>query len=317
MAQTTELPPAEAPLQPPPDGEAPPAPVAEEGEAPAAVEEEPQVIRVRSSGPPNPILLAAVAVPALLLSFLGAWFVARSSAAPAPVVHEEWAYEGEHGPATWGSSDPHNAACQLGDEQSPIDIHPSRLHQIDWLTPISYRYKPDKDIELVRDGHGFKVNYDHGSRITLLGQEFELLQFHVHGPSEHTLNGKAYDMELHLVHATPDAAQRLAVLGVRVSEGPENPVFSRFWGQIPEKEAIVKTKIEVNAQDLLPKNRSYFFYEGSLTTPPCTQGVRWVMFREPITASKAQIQRVKDLFHGNARPVQPIKDRFIKEELPP
>lgn len=312
MAQTTELSPAEAaePLPPPPvEGEAPP--------VEAAAEEVPEVIRVKSSGMPRPLLLAAVAVPALLLSFLGAWFVARSSAAPVAAVHEEWGYEGEHGPAQWGSTDPHNAACQLGTEQSPIDIHPSRLMQIDWLTPISYRYKADKDIELVRDGHGFKVNYDTGSRMTLLGQEYELLQFHVHAPSEHTLNGRAYDAELHLVHATPDAAKRLAVLGVWITEGPENPVLSRFWSQIPEKEAIVKTKIELNAQDLLPRNPRYFFYDGSLTTPPCSEAVKWVMFREPITASKAQIQRIKDLFHGNARPVQPIKDRFIREDLPP
>ena len=150
MAQTTDVTPEEAPLQPPPEGEAP---AAAEGEAGA--EESPEVIRVESSGPPRPLLLAAVAVPALLLSFLGSWFIARSSAAPAPVVHEEWSYEGEHGPATWGAADPHNATCQVGDEQSPIDIHPSRLMQIDWLTPIAYRYKPDKDIELVRDAHGF------------------------------------------------------------------------------------------------------------------------------------------------------------------
>src|SRR5687768_1964556 len=308
MAQTTELP-ADAPLQPPPDGEAP-------VEA-AEVEEAPEVIRVRSPRLSGPLLYAAVAVPALLLSFLGTWFVTRSSAAPVAVVHEEWGYEGEHGQTHWGETDPHNAACQLGDEQSPIDIHPSRLMQIDWLSPIAYRYKPDKDLQLVRNAHGFQVNYDTGSRMTLLGQEYELLQFHVHGPSEHTLNGRKYDMELHLVHATPDAAKRLAVLGVWVNEGAENPALARFWSQIPEKEAIVKTKIELNAQELLPRDQRYYFYDGSLTTPPCTQGVKWVIFREAITASRAQIDRIKNLLHGNARPVQPIKDRFIREDLPP
>jgi carbonic anhydrase len=310
MAQTTDLPPAEAPLEPPPNGEVP-------AEAVIDAEEAPEVIRVKSSGLSGPLLYAAIAVPALLISFLGAWFVTRSSAAPVAVVHEEWSYEGEHGPTHWGETDPHNAACQLGDEQSPIDIHPSRLMQIDWLTPIVYRYKADKDIEMVRDAHGFRVNYDTGSRMTLLGQEYELIQFHVHGPSEHTLNGRKYDMELQLVHATPDAAKRLAILGVWIVEGPENPVLARFWSQIPEKEAIVKTKIELNAQDLLPRDQRYYFYDGSLTTPPCTQGVKWAVFREPITASKAQIDRIKNLFHGNARPVQAIKDRFIREDLPP
>ena len=168
MAQTVEIAPEEAvqPLQPPADGEA-----AAPADGEMVAEDEPQVIRVASSGPPSRIMLAIIAVPALLLSFIGSWFVARSAAAPAPVLHEEWSYEGEHGPASWGTADPHNATCQTGEAQSPIDIHPSRLHQIDWLTPIAYRYKPDKDIELVRDAHGFKVNYDTGSRITLFGQD--------------------------------------------------------------------------------------------------------------------------------------------------
>ncbi|MGI8424564.1 MAG: carbonic anhydrase [Chloroflexota bacterium] len=312
MAQTQQAPPtgaAEA-LQPPPDVETPAA-------AGTEVEETPEIIRVKSSGLSGPLLYLAVGIPVLLLSFLGSWFAVRSQPGPAVVQHEDWKYEGEHGPSHWGETDPASAACQLGSEQSPIDIHPSRLLQIDWLSPIQFKYKPDKDLELVRDGHGFVVKYDPGSRMSLLGQEFELTQFHFHTPSEHTVSGRPADMELHLVHATPDSAKRLAKLGVLISEGAENPALARFWSQIPEKEAIVKTKIELNASDLLPRNQRYFTYDGSLTTPPCTQGVRWVVFREPITASRAQIERFRGIFKHNARPAQPIKDRFVREELPP
>ncbi|HEU5315812.1 MAG TPA: carbonic anhydrase family protein [Chloroflexota bacterium] len=308
MAQTQEAPPAEAP----PEEVTPPV----EGEE---VEETPEVIRVTAPSRPRPILLAGVAIPALLLSFLGSMFFSRAQApAPGPAHPPHWEYEGALGPTHWGEDDPHAASCQIGDEQSPIDIHPSRLVQFDWLMPIQLKYKPDKDIQLVNNGHTWQVNYDQGSRMTFLGKEYELVQFHFHIPSEHTVNGKPAAMELHLVHATPDAVKKLAVLGLLIEEGAENPVLAKFWSQMPEKAGDpVKTKIEVNAADFVPRNTTYWNYDGSLTTPPCSQGVSWVLLKQPIQASKAQIDRFKSIFQLNARPVQPIKDRFIREELPP
>jgi len=264
-------------------------------------------------------MLGAIAVPVLLVSFLASMFFVRAQAAPAGPPHpHEWAYEGALGPTHWGEDDPAEATCQIGDEQSPIDIHPSRLMQVDWLTPITLKYKPDKDVELVNNGHTFQVNYDQGSRMTFLGKEYELVQFHWHTPSEHTVNGQPAAMELHLVHATPDSFKRLAVLGILIAEGAENPTMAKFWSQIPEKAGPpVKTKIEVSATDLIPKNTRYYNYDGSLTTPPCSQGVQWILLKDPITASPAQIEKFRGLFHENARPVQPIKDRFIREEAAP
>lgn len=268
--------------------------------------------------------MGLVAVPLLLLSFLGSMFFVRSTApAPGPPHPAHWAYEGALGPTHWGEEDPAAASCQLGDEQSPIDIHPSRLLQLDWLTPIQLKYKPDKDVELVNNGHTFQVNYDQGSRMTFLGKEYELVQFHWHTPSEHTVNGQPAAMEVHLVHATPDSFKRLAVLGILITEGAENPTMAKVWGQIPEmpKEdepvKVVKSKIELNAADLIPRNTLYYNYDGSLTTPPCTQGVQWILLKDSITASRAQIEKFRGMFKENARPVQPIKDRFIREELPP
>lgn len=307
MAQTQEAPPAavepEIETLPPAEGE-----VVEE--AP------PEVIRVAAPSRPSPVLMAGVAVPALLISFLGSCFAGRAMA-PAPVVaHPEWAYEGANGPTAWGEIDPTFATCAKGEAQSPIDIHPSRLTQIDWLTPVQTKYKAAK-IKLLNTGHAPQVNFEAGSKMTFLGKEYELKQLHAHAPSEHTISGRPMDMELHLVHATKEG--QLAVLGVMVQEGADNPVMARFWNQIPAQAGPeVKTDVTLNPEELLPRDRRFWFYDGSLTTPPCTEGVSWVIFKEPVAASKAQIQKVKDLFHGhNNRPVQAHRDRFIREQLPP
>jgi carbonic anhydrase len=279
----------------------------------------PQVIRVAgNSRLRGPLGMAIVAVPLLLVSFAGTMFAARSMAGPAAPPHPaHWEYEGALGPTHWGEIDPHATVCATGAEQSPVDITPAKLMQLDWLTPIMLKYRPSK-ASIVNNGHTAQVNYEQGSRMTFLNQEYELVQFHVHTPSEHLINGKPADMELHLVHATPDSLKRLAVLGILITEGAENPFFSKFWQQIPAKEGPpVKTDITINALDVVPRNTSYYFYDGSLTTPPCSEGVRWVLLKQAITASRDQIAKIKTLFGPNARPVQPLKDRFVKEEAPP
>jgi carbonic anhydrase len=304
MVQTQEAPPAEAP----PEVETPPA----EGEA----EETTEVIRVTTPSRPRPIILLGVAIPALLLSFIGSWFAGRAAVPPPVVKHAEWGYEGAEGPAAWAELDPTFATCATGERQSPIDIAPARLNQIDWLSPIRTTYKVAK-IKLINNGHVPQANFEAGSKMNFLGKDFDLKQVHAHAPSEHTIAGRATDMELHMVHAS--ASGELAVLGIMVVEGPENPVLARFWNQIPAQAGPeVKSDVSFNPEELLPRGRRYFTYDGSLTTPPCSEGVNWVVFKDTVTASKAQIQRVKDLFHGhNNRPVQPVHDRFVREELPP
>jgi len=299
---------------PPPEGEAPPAELAEEGAEPAVI----KVSGSRFSGPPfnGPLVYAIVGVPLLLLSFLGTMLISRGGTpAPAEAQHE-WSYEGAAGPTHWGEGDPHAAICQTGTEQSPVDIHPSRLMQLEWLVPIQAKYKASK-VRLQNVAHTARIAFDPGSRMVFQGREYELTEIRVHTPSEHKINGRTADMELQLLHVTPDSAQAPAVISLLAMEGAENPTLAKVWQQLPEKEGpAVKTTVDLNAQDLLPRDLRYYHYDGSLTTPPCTEGVRWIVLKEQIAASRAQIQRVKDLFKMNARPVQPTKDRFIKEEVP-
>jgi carbonic anhydrase len=295
-----------APAEPdasPADGEA-------EETAPA-----PRVIRVPGGGLRGPLLYAAVGVPLLLVSFLGTMFAVRATA-PAPAAEQHvWSYEGNTAPAKWAEVDPHAKLCGVGEQQSPIDIHPSRLAQVDWMTPIQTRYRPSK-LSLVNEHHNLKVKFEAGSRLTLLGQEYVLSHVQVHTPSEHTISGRAAAMELQLVHTRADDSSQLAIVSVLAEEGAEHPFLARIWGQLPEKEGQAKTEVTASAQELLPRGQRFFYYQGSITTPPCTEGVKWVVMREPVTVSKDQVSRFKTIFHANARPVQPVKERYVFEDVP-
>jgi carbonic anhydrase len=312
--------------------EAPPADEAlaipQEEDAPAVAEAEaaappPEVIRVPARRP-RPIMYAAVGVPLLIASFVGSMFFARGQVVPVAPAHAEWSYEGEHGPSHWGE-DRSAAACLNGTEQSPINLTAAREMQVDWLSPIELRYKPSK-ARLLNNGHTFQVNYDKGSRLVFLGNEYELAQFHFHLPSEHQVNSQAAAMELHLVHQATDGSGRLAVVGVLIQEGPDSRssrFFDSFWKEMPqkpkegEKPKEKALNLEINPIEAVPQNRSYYTYNGSLTTPPCTEGVKWIVLKEAITATRDQIRAFETMFKMNARPIQDIKDRFIMEQAPP
>ena len=220
-----------------------------------------------------------------------------------------WGYTGHAGPEHWGDLEQGFSMCKTGTRQSPIDI------KVDNLVPavlgdIQFSYQSVSP-ELINNGHTIQANYISGSHINVGGKQFELAQLHFHTPSENTVNGKAYDMEMHLVHKNDKG--ELAVVGVFFQLGDANPALEKLWSQMPEKggEKKMLSGINLSAADLLPANRSYAHFHGSLTTPPCSEGVNWFVINEPLQASKDQIAQFAKIIGNNARPVQELNNRFV------
>ena len=222
--------------------------------------------------------------------------------------HAHWSYDGEHGPEHWGGMSREFEKCSKGMRQSPIDITDAAGEK---LPAIKFAYKPTK-LKLLNNGHTIQVNYDKGSFITVGNEKYQLAQFHFHTPSEHTLGGKAFANELHLVHKS--AKGGLAVVGILLEDGAENPAYKNVFANLPKKsDETIDTAISINAESLLPADRSYYRYDGSLTTPPCSEGVNWFVLKTPIQLSKEQLAKYTEIFKKTNRPVQPLHDRKIKE----
>lgn len=219
----------------------------------------------------------------------------------------EWGYTGSEGPSNWGDISPEFSACKIGKEQSPINIEDSSNANLPELK-LAYNSTP---FDIVNNGHSIQINYEPGSSMTIGGKKYQLLQFHFHSPSEHTLNGKSYPMETHLVHQSEDG--ELAVLGIFITEGNENEFIEALWSSIPET-GVENTVsgIEVNVNALLPEDLSYYHYTGSLTTPPCSEGVNWNVLKTTIELSSEQLAGFNSFYNGNARPVQPLNDRELE-----
>ena len=220
-----------------------------------------------------------------------------------------WGYEGDVAPAKWAQLSPEFAVCGTGKNQSPIDIQGGIKAKLPKV-PFSYQAGGN---EIVNNGHTIQINYVQGSQITVDGDAFTLKQFHFHAPSENLIDGHSYPLEVHLVHL--DAKSNITVVGMMFKEGKANPLLDKLWAQMPVKAGDKQTLSKsVNVSDLLPKDRSYYRFSGSLTTPPCSEGVRWLMLKKPMTASKAQIEQFAKLMgHPNNRPVQPLGARFVVE----
>ena len=249
----------------------------------------------------------------LLLSFMfGCKPAEKPAEKPAKQVKHEihWGYEGEGGPEHWGTLKPEFVLCGSGVSQSPIDIDKTYKTTLDAIQ-VSYNETP---LKIINNGHSIQVNYAPGSFITVDGEKYELLQFHFHAPSEHKVKGKFYDMELHLVHK--NGRNELAVLGVFMKKGKPNNIVQVLWDNMlkeVDKENVV-SGISVNASGLLPKDRSYYHYFGSLTTPPCSEGVNWSVLKTPIEVSEAQIEKFRTVMGvDNNRPVLPLNKRFALE----
>ncbi len=232
--------------------------------------------------------------------------------APAPaaeVVHEShWEYEGEGGPPNWGKLKPEFITCAVGKRQSPIDIKDGI--RVD-LEPIKFDYKVSM-FRITDNGHTVQIDVGSGSKIRVMGREYELQQLHFHRPSEERVNGRAFDMVAHLVHK--DDENRLAVVAVLLEKGGENPLIQTFWNNLPlevGQELVASTAIDLTT--LLPENRAYYSYMGSLTTPPCSEEVLWLVMKQPVQVSPEQVAIFSRLYRHNARPIQPANGRLIKE----
>jgi carbonic anhydrase len=249
---------------------------------------------------------AATATISCALPFVGAH---ESEAPHTP----HWSYSGDAGPAHWAELSPDFDLCATGKQQSPIDVPRSRLLKADWLLPLQVKFQPSK-VQMVNNGHTIQINYERGSSLNFEKTTYELKQFHFHSPSEHMINGVGADMETHLVFS--DTQKHLAVIGIMMNAGAENPFFAKFWHALPDKEGAVNREITVNVGDLVPADRDYYSYDGSLTTPPCSEGVTWILLKAKVSASTDQINRFRTIFNGGAtaRPIQPIGDRLVKDE---
>ena len=242
--------------------------------------------------------------------------VARLRAAKAAVeeaseplaVH--WGYEGAGGPAQWGRLKPEFSACAKGSRQSPIDIRGGI--QVD-LEPIRFDYKPT-DFSVIDNGHTVQVNLAAGNVIEVLGRRFELLQFHFHRPSEERINGRQFDMVAHLVHK--DMAGRLAVVAVLLERGSAQPLVQAIWNNLPlERHTEIAARGPLDLNALLPADRRYYTYMGSLTTPPCSEGVLWMVMQQPVPIAAEQIGVFSKLYPMNARPLQQADGRLIKQSF--
>ncbi len=234
----------------------------------------------------------------------------KSAAAEKSGHAVHWSYEGSTGPENWGEMDQKFGTCSLGKTQSPIDI-PADNVPAAALEPIKFDYQTSP-LKIIDNGHTVQVNYAPGSSITVAGKKYDLLQFHFHKPSEEKLNGKSYAMVAHLVHK--DAEGKLAVVGVLLESGARAPLIQAVFDNLPkekEKETSVPgVAIDIGA--LLPADRSYFTFQGSLTTPPCSEGVTWFVLKNPVKISRKQIAKFGRVYAMNARPVQPLNGRTIK-----
>jgi carbonic anhydrase len=219
-----------------------------------------------------------------------------------------WSYQGDGGPLNWGKLNAANAKCDLGDRQSPIDIRDGIRVDLD---PIAFDYKPSR-FTVVDNGHTIQVNMGAGNYINVLGHNYELVQFHFHKPSEERVNGKSFEMVAHLVHK--DADGKLAVVAVLIERGKGHSLVQQVWNNLPlEKNDPVQPLTAIDMNQILPVKRDYYTYMGSLTTPPCSEGVLWLVMKEPIEISPDQLAIFSRLYPMNARPIQKNSGRLIKE----
>ena len=223
-------------------------------------------------------------------------------------VRGDWSYSGDTGPEHWASLKPEFSQCGKGQRQSPIDIHDGIPVELD---PIAFDYRPTA-FRVIDNGHTVQVNLAPGNRITVNGRRHELVQFHFHRPSEERLNGKQFDMVMHLEHK--DIEGKLAVIAILISEGKGHPLVQQVWNNLPlEKFTEQPGLATIDLNQILPEQRQYVTYMGSQTTPPCQEGVLWMVLKQPVTASTEQMATFARLHPMNARPVQPTAGRLIKD----
>jgi carbonic anhydrase len=239
----------------------------------------------------------------------------------APVAGDPvWHYEGAEGPAAWGTLSPKFAACGEGTSQSPVDIadtvvgtEPLELKTN--LLPGALRIAHHEHVaDGINNGHTIQINYEGGDTLTIGNDAYTLVQYHFHHQSEHTVKGRHFPMEMHLVHKAQSG--KLAVIGVFIEEGAHNAAFDPIWNNLPKQKGVEThyPSVNVDVDRLLPANRASYRYDGSLTTPPCSEGVRWIVMTTPIQLSADQIKAFTAIIHDNNRPTQPLNGRPVLTE---
>lgn len=242
-----------------------------------------------------------------------------------------WSYTGSEGPSHWGDLSGDYDVCKTGKNQSPIDIQGSVISEVFDLK-FDYRSVP---LQILNNGHTIQFNYSdisqdsshyvsvdgkqfplpsaisHNSALHISGEQYNLIQVHFHSPSEHAVNGVRYPLEAHFVHMNKQ--KQLAVVGVMFRQGKDNRFISGIWQHMPRlpQPASMINGVNINVSALLPKSSKYYHYRGSLTTPPCSEGVRWFVMKESLEVSEEQVQQFLSVVHENARPLQPINHRYL------
>jgi carbonic anhydrase len=233
-----------------------------------------------------------------------------------------WAYDGPRGAEHWSDLDPAYAPCNTGKEQSPIDIQNAEKADLPVLrfdskrAPLKY---------LVNNGYTIRVNYHDapgtGNLLIVGDKRYQLTQFHFHRPSEEYIHGKPYDMVAHLMYQ--DSNGKVAGVAVLLQTGKANPTIQPIWDHMPKTESKVLADfsheeqvvpgVDINPAGLLPRNTSYYMYMGSVTAPPCTEGVTWFVLKTPVEISAGQISAFAQLYPHDVRPIQPVNGRVAKE----
>ena len=234
--------------------------------------------------------------------------IADKQQKPAILRDIPWSYEGDGGPSNWGKLRADYATCATGKRQSPIDIRDGiRVN----LEPIKFEYARTQ-FRIVDTGHAVQVGVGAGLGLRVMGKRFELSHLEFRRPAEERVNGRTYDMSAQLVHRSDDG--QTAVVVVLLEKGAEHPLIQTLWDNLPlEPDLEVAPEAAIDLNVLLPENRAYWTYMGSLTTPPCTEGVLWMVLKQPVQVAAEQVAIFARVFRSNARPVQPGNGRLVKE----
>lgn len=224
-----------------------------------------------------------------------------------------WTYEGERGADHWSALDPDYAICGTGKEQSPVDIRNAQKAD---LPPLRFDYHAGPLKYLINNGATIRVNYHDapgaGNFLIVGDTRYQLTQFHFHRPSEEYIEGKPYAMEVHLMHQSSDG--KVAGVTVFLESGAANSAVQKLWDHMPPSESkeLEIPGVEVDPRGLIPHNIAYFMYAGSVTAPPCTEGVTWFVLKTPVDISPAQIAAFAKLYPHDVRPLQPLNGRVVK-----
>ncbi|EGA68819.1 carbonic anhydrase [Vibrio sinaloensis DSM 21326] len=216
----------------------------------------------------------------------------------------DWGYKGEHGPEHWGDF---ASECASGVNQSPINIESATDAS---LSKLQFDYQ-GKVISLLNNGHTLQTSLEGNNTLTVDGKVFSLKQFHFHTPSENHVDGKEYPLEAHFVHA--DKAGHLAVVAVFFELGKANPDLAQLLATVPSANSDVAIKIPFDADALLTNTNDYYRFNGSLTTPPCSEGVRWLVLKAPQTVSAEQVKLFNQAMGNNNRPLQSLNARIVTQ----